>query len=153
MCNLTDTRIHRKSYTGYKRVLIVDGRYFSPAMGIEYKEGMNLPILFPSDVVDKKIYMYSEFIPACDILNFASEKRMQGRTAVYTKLKTAHSDMGIGESIIKMTISKHLLKGSYSAYDVVAGKHIDKIEPLTEEELESIGNPEFEKPKLLISIL
>jgi hypothetical protein len=153
MCDLIDKRIHSKSFTGYKRVLKIRGRYFSPAMGIEYKEGMNLPELSPGDVPQKSIYKGSAFTePDLILRSICYSELMQGRTAVYRHLEGAWDRSCTGETIIRMTISGCLLKGDYGDKKVVAGRHIDKIEPLSEKELDSLNNPTFFEPELCVKL-
>jgi hypothetical protein len=129
MCELTDEVIQEESFTGYKRVLIIGGRYYSPAMGIEYKEEMDLPELTPKDVSKNHTHARSNFCPPFDILSGdAFRTNMQGRTAVFLKLSDAIYSADTDEDIVKMTISKDLLAGEYTRKPVKAGKHIDKIE-------------------------
>jgi hypothetical protein len=153
MCDLTNEIIPEKSFTGYKRVLIVEGRYFSPTMGIEYKEDMDLPCLTAKDVPNGNIFVGTPFEHASWILGgnaFRSE--MQGRTAVYVDFVAACLDVYPGEFLVKMTISKDLLQGTYFNEPIIAGKHIDKIEPLTEEEFVKICG-KYRTLQLLINLL
>lgn len=147
MCNLTNTRIHRKSFTGYKIVLYVKGRYFSPVTGIEYKEGMTLPKLDLTS--DKQIYRNSYWVTPAYITYAYYSDKLRGRTAVFKNYEEAlTTSREKYESIAKMTISGHLLKGTCSGisdnmYCVVAGRKIEKIELIRES---------TEVPELLIDI-
>lgn len=134
MCNLTDV-YPEKSFTGYKVAIKRDGKYYSPAMGVEYKEGED--VIIPEKQKGLSFYVNDILNPEQPYYN----DKMTGRTAVFLDEKTATSYRDRMESelsdykdevelcVIKITLSKELMSGyAIFAGEVVAGKHIDKIE-------------------------
>ena len=146
MCELSSVlEVSQKPFIGYKVALQHkrSKKYYSPAMGCEYKVG-------PVPVVNEQKCLTNYFRD--DILSDEFnlfKKNMVGRTAVFESLDVAEelkyvmgdvAYYGVEEDedydvvILKMTISGKLMRGYYTIglvkSDVVAGRHIDKIEKL-----------------------
>lgn len=144
MCDLTEQYKH-KTFTGYK-VVLVDNKtkkIYSPATGIEYKEGA---IKVPKKVNEKHIS--ETFIQ--HLLNKESSvyrDNMVGRTCVFTKKNHAnnamwqhHNSMYSSKRVThtlclaKIKISGDLMSGTYTPtlftdkVPVIGGKNIVSIE-------------------------
>lgn len=141
MCTLTK-EIEQKQFTGYKVAYKnkITGKYYSPAMGIEYKPNMKIPNI-------KKQNRIGSFFCE-DILTspFLFKEKMVGRTAVFKSLVVAkklyrdiHNGISFNDAqrelyevcILEMTIKKDLMKGYYEDNgNVVAGKIIVKLKEI-----------------------
>lgn len=139
MCKLIK-KTRRKSFTGYKIAFKKDGKYYSPATGIEYKIGdvPHCPRLKPLAV---KLGIFDE-----DLLNsryHLYEPGMQGKTSVLkyraqaVKLQRAcqkNSNVIGLFCLLIMTVSGEIWEGefsfSYKDLDrpIFAGTHIDSME-------------------------
>ena len=135
MCNLIKKYVDSKTFTGYKIVCVdKNGDYFSPAMGCKYPKRGMVPIVFIQKRLNKS---FNEHILERDL--FGYRKKMIGRTAVF-EIKSAalfeaqeYSQKIIPNyeiKIVKMTISKDLLIGTYGYDKVIAGKYICSIEEI-----------------------
>lgn len=126
MCQLSDTPLKRKQFTGYKVAVKKNGKYYSPAMGFEYKVGK-----VPKIRKQKRIgnYFNDCILNKSELSPF--KENMVGRTSVFVikdcrKIRILKK--GIKDNVIlKITIKKDLLKGFYDGCSVIAGKEITKI--------------------------
>lgn len=130
MCNITGN-YSKKSFTGYKVVCEMDGKYYSPATGIEYKKG---PVEIP--VVQQRLCnWFSDTLLLPD--GYGYKPDMKGYTAVFVNQYNAMCtwkelafwyDSPYKLKVVKMTISHKLQYGTYGHDNVILGKRIDKIE-------------------------
>lgn len=140
MCNLIEPVLKSRSRVVYKVAIKINGRYYSPAMGHEYKVG-DVPTLV------EQFRLTNYFIN--DILHDNFIELMKGRTARFIKCRDAISFKNIINNyltqgkpvVLRLRLSKELLEGSYYVADdnivetnykpVIAGKHIDSIKELS----------------------
>ena len=140
MCKLTEKYTKSKSFTGYKVVYKKDGKYYSPATGIEYKEDMDIPRIRKRRPLAASLGL---FVDVFNKQRGVYEPLMKGKTALLCNHKEA---IGVRDwnsddfelSVVKMIISGDLHEGSYKTYvsdgfstvviPIIAGTHIDKIE-------------------------
>ncbi|MFW6246763.1 MAG: hypothetical protein ACOC22_01110 [bacterium] len=137
MCNLF-FKMKEKEFTGYKIVVKKEnGRYYSPAIGIEYTEGMTMPCINRKNALFG--FFKNNFKSPMEILTGTTYRSdMQGRTSVFVHKDEAHlfyyyivrHDNSDNHIIVKMTISEDLMDGEYHNFEVVAGRRIEKIEEL-----------------------
>ena len=136
MCNLTTKIKNCQSVTGYKIVYKENGKYFSPATGIEYKENIDLP--WPNNIKNKIKY-YFGFDDVLNANELSHHKNLYGKTAVFINLSDAMIFANIWQTaqekmhlqIVKMTLSNDLYNGIYGFNSkVYIGSHIDKIEEI-----------------------
>lgn len=124
MCtNIRESK--KKSFIGYKVVIMKKGRYYSPAMGIEYKKGL---VKIP-----KRQKILNEHYRR-DILKGCFVEGMVGRTAVFRYKRDARKVMcemrgselekNASTRLIKMKIKGEMCLGEYGCYPVVLGKSI-----------------------------
>ena len=131
MCKIKE-KADLKEFTGYKVALKVDGKYYSPATGIEYKLG-------PVTVATEK----GKYIDCCfedNLLNPESRifnNAMHGNTALFEDKQGALRLMSVMNRdflivILKMTLSDLTYYGEYLGYRVILGKNIVQLseEPL-----------------------
>lgn len=140
--------LEEKSFTGYKRVLKIEGRYFSPATGVEYVEGQDIPKprRFRHRITEQYI-----FAPPLNMISkkgFCFTKHLVGKTSVYERDCDAIRDKNDLETIVEMTISGGLIKGYYGYSNIIAGNHIEKIKELTSTSFQAT-----EKPILKVDLL
>ena len=136
MCNLTD-KIKDKTFTVYKVAREVDGRYYSPATGIEYTVG---PVPVPKKQGSLSVQSGQRglffFKNVLDPAEAYFNPNMIGRTAGFIHPWDAQKEITHLKSyvfnvkfvILKMILSEDLMRGHYGGDPVVAGKHIDEIE-------------------------
>lgn len=121
MCNLNGLPLNIE---GYKIVLELNGKFFSPTTGIEYKVG-------PVEIPEKQ----TNHLKGCIVSNLLDERSfgysstMIGRTCVFLNIDDAKSNLEYWQKycknlvILNMTISQDLLIGNYGGI-VVGGKNI-----------------------------
>ena len=128
MCRLIE-KLDQRQFTGYKVAVKKGNKYYSPAMGCEYKVG-------EVERVDHQRNLTTHF--ASDILLNCYVPEMIGRTSVFKRMRSAVWLRNIlsrclldGASavILKMTVTDYLMSGYYGdPWDpVVAGRRIKKI--------------------------
>lgn len=130
-----------KTFTGYKVVLEVKDKIYSPATGIEYQVGQ-VPV--PET---RGTYHSKYFTNMIDVNSFAHNKKYRGLTAVYVDLVSAenlgwrihkwviendYEQYILGNSMIKvkivqMKLSGRLFHGIYNSNDIILGSRIDEI--------------------------
>lgn len=138
MCELTEN-LKAKSRIGYKVAVKKGGKYYSPAMGHEYKTG-DVPI-----ITEQKEMGTGFFID--DILFRNYKENMVGRSAAFVKKEDAknlyftifkriinqRNSFLLKLVILKVRLSKELMNGEYKFnfkfnliyhYSVIAGKHM-----------------------------
>jgi hypothetical protein len=125
MCKLTETSYDQKTFTGYKLVIVdVDGKFYSPSTGIQYKEG---PIPVISEVQRDDITL--PFVNPFEY-PFIFNEKYTGFTSVFANKDDAERvRLALGYDSIKtieMTLSGNL---TYSHFEgpCIAGKFINKI--------------------------
>ena len=108
----------------------VDGRYYSPATGIEYTVG-SVPV--PRERGQESLGLY---VNVLDPAEACFNPNMIGRTAGFIHPWDAQKEIthlksyvfNVKFMILKMILSEDLMRGNYGDAPVVAGEHIDKIE-------------------------
>ncbi|MFH1276489.1 MAG: hypothetical protein ABIH82_05240 [Candidatus Woesearchaeota archaeon] len=112
------SKTERKSYTGFKIVHKVDGKYYSPATGIEYKPG---PVTPTKTIIESKVSGGWNLTSLTEGDRFYN-KNMYGKTSVFVDKRNADLCYGgrSGESVVEMTISGGIWEGglrcSYNPY-------------------------------------
>lgn len=128
MCNFSNppVKYEGETFTGYKRVVIVNGLYISPATGVVYTEGKEIPKprLYRKQVIDDNFIDVKEMV--CKT-GYCYSPELKGRTSVYVNKHDALKFRKRGESIVELTISGELIVGMYGRKDIVAGRKIEKI--------------------------
>ena len=127
MCKITG-KYNRKTYTGYKSVVKIGKKLYSPVTGMEYKVG---PVPKIRTIGQ---YARPQYINVLDKNMLAYDSRMVGKTGVFKERARAEYHYGIsGGATIEMTISGDLHQGFISNMvgrslgDLIVGNHIDKI--------------------------
>jgi hypothetical protein len=141
MCKIKEPYLKSKTFTGYKQVIVLEGKYYSPVTGIEYEVGkkvtpvtlenfeniiLSIPNLerkmdetswiYPHIVLNPKTQFYNEY--------------MYGMTGVYAHKDDAFKDTK-GVIVVKMTISDNLHHAELDhSIDIVVGNFIESIETL-----------------------
>ena len=139
MCifNIKKLKIKLTSYTGYKYVIVINGKYYSPTTGIKYKVG-KVPVLTSN--MKLEIHGGNSINQYLSPTSKYNSKNYNGNTSVFKSLKKCEDECK-GKDIIKMTISGNLKKAKHSLTlgnikdihksrisNVIIGNHIDKIE-------------------------
>ena len=127
MCKLTN-KIDIVTAYGYKIVIKEHGKFYSPIMGIEYKEG---PVEIP--LVQKN----SVETVSSDILIDRSERgcfeeNMVGRTCIFLDKEVALDQLKSWKDycdkklvLVRIAVSGDLMVGNYGSYQhVIGGKNI-----------------------------
>lgn len=126
MCKLVEDfkDLNILAYTGYKVAIRIDGKYYSPVTGIEYKIG-------PVEIPEKIEMLCYDFVDVLRKDYPAYQENMVGRTCVLTDYDSAlkfskeiivHNEGSV--VILKMCVSKDLMVGYYCNCLVVGGKEI-----------------------------
>ncbi len=131
MCNLKTRYRKQKQFVGYKVAVHVDGKFYSPATGIEYKIGK---VEIPNEINMKYATGAFEDNLLCPRRPYFNTN-MIGRTAAFEYIGDARGlfndilpmDMTDDLKIIQITLSRSLMKGNYDGENVVAGKYIESI--------------------------
>lgn len=137
-------KISLNVYTGYKRILKIDGKYYSPYTGMEYKIGLVKGRKIVNSLKLPLNEWYKHSLCPCSFLEY--EKEMRKRTSVFMHasglntvnfqggtfsgwegLKRDYSEFLIN---VRMTIGKDLMVGESSTYGIIAGKEILHIEEI-----------------------
>jgi|WetSurMetagenome_2_1015567.scaffolds.fasta_scaffold154645_5 hypothetical protein len=139
MCKLTTPYTKSDTFTGYKLVLKINNKLYSPATGIEYKIGKvpkprkaieETKDPYFADVLDKNDCCYiakykgftSLFCNEMDCHTFTNAMKGRNKASEYF-------------TIVKMTITNTLFNGNYdntiNNTQIIAGKEILAIEELT----------------------
>jgi hypothetical protein len=133
MCNLEQDIDYLTNYigSGYKVVIKKDNEYYSPTIGIKYNIG---PVEIPTVQINYIDLIIDSILSPNSV---AYSETMIGRTCVFMDFLAAKSIFNTwkghsrGElTIVKMTVSKDLMIGSYGFYTVVGGKEIVRIREL-----------------------
>jgi hypothetical protein len=133
MC-VIEERVRFKTVKGYKVAVKHNGKYYSPATGIQYKVG---PVKIPTRKGKRATSYFNEILkPTSD----SHISRYAGFTAIFTDLFDASrlrvnmqehfEDDELSNSIIvlEMILSDGLHHGRYRHGRVYLGKHIDALE-------------------------
>jgi hypothetical protein len=135
MCTLTDNINNIYTVRGYKIVLKIEDKYFSPTTGIEYKVGqVTIPTYqnniigdISSEILDKRSIAYNEHMVGrtCVLLDHEDAKNI----LEYWKgsCKIEYLDNLI---IVSMAIGDELMFGGYGVKNVVGGKYIYGIDEI-----------------------
>lgn len=133
MCDLKN-KIEEKEVTGYKVVIEIDGKYYSPCTGVEYEVGL---VKIPK--VQKNYVSNVVFSGLLEENHFAYSKNMIGRTCVFSRIIYAQKlqqyflkNENGKFKIIKMTLKNDLMSGTYGGYTVYGGRYIVSMEELGE---------------------
>ena len=150
MCDFDATNKAKdlKSFTGYKIVMDVDGKYESPATRIQYKKGYISPITSTS-VPNRHPYFMDVLNP---VESYAYDSDYRKYTAIFKEYKHAAcvldcmanrynwahmvstervmNALNYPLKIVKMTITTKLKSGTYVRFPIIAGKRIVQIEEL-----------------------
>ena len=128
MCDLK-RKSTRKEAIGWKVVAVIDGEYYSPAMGIKYPKKGEIPV----PQIQKRISSYFDD----SILRpkqLAYNEEMIGRTAIFLRKRDAEGlatrirlETSIEIKTIKAKLTKDLMCGDYCG-KVIAGRHIEYLE-------------------------
>lgn len=133
MCYLTKKAPRaKKEQVGYKIVAVKDGKDYSPATGVEYKEG-NKKIKVPD--IQRKIVL-SFFDGLLNDREFGYVENMVGRTAVFLRKNDAcrmaesYTTVipGYQITVSKAKVSVAMLYGTYQLFDVCAGRKLELLE-------------------------
>ena len=125
MCKITK-KSRKKTFTGYKSVVVVRGKYYSPATGVLYKVGP-VPV-----VKNKRVNAEGGYVDMLNPKNKFYNPRMMGKTGVFYT-QTQAMQLYPSDAMLKMTISGDLHEGTIADQfrfeaDLIVGNHIDKIE-------------------------
>jgi len=122
MCTII-SKSKRKSFTGYKVALKIDGKYYSPATGVEYVVG-DVPI---PDCINEE-YRDDWFDDVLNPEEYSHKVEYKGHTAVFKKkiITEVVSDLSIA-ALLKMKISGDMLNCEYANLKVIAGSRIDSF--------------------------
>ena len=136
MCKLRD-KIRGKEYTGYKVVIekkIGSGRYYSIAMGFEYKTNKLIPVV-------KRQRRIAPMFSSDILTGPAFEEKMEGRTAIFIDFQPARESINqwsrlyastfVGRfALLQMTLKTDCMAGEYDKCDVVAGRMITSMKEI-----------------------
>jgi hypothetical protein len=129
MCKIHD-KTDLTEYTGYKAVLKIGNKFYSPCTGLEYKVGMKLP-----NMRKRRPIPVDSDIKWCNVLDKKSvyyNKLMQGKTGVFQTLRGCK--LGVvqlgGYIAIKMTIGGEIYKGKYCGFGTRIGSEIINMEEI-----------------------
>ena len=133
MCIRIGRKLSKEVYTGYKAVVKVSNRYYSPATGVEYIPGQKVQGTYKFLENTKKFWSEN------DILNpkkYSFIKNYFGKTAVYcferdVKCFAVSHSLEYPKDkliIVKITLSTNLRRGKLGLDGVIVGEKIVKIE-------------------------
>ena len=133
MCIRIGRKLNKENYTGYKAVVKVGGRYYSPATGVEYIPGQKIQGTY------KFLKNVKKFWRKNNILNPKETSFINnyfGKTAVwcfkkdiqYFLEKHSYNYPEDKFTIVKITLSTNLRRGKLVFDGVVVGEKIIKIE-------------------------
>ncbi len=125
MCKLTK-KSKRKSFTGYKSVVKVGKKFYSPVTGMEYKVGPVPKI--------RRIgkHVLPDYVNVLDPGAAAYNPKMVGKTGVFEN-PALPRELFRTNTLVKMTITGDLYEGyvetggGMNLGDLIAGTHIAKI--------------------------
>lgn len=134
MCEITGKYTESEKFTGYKLVYIIDGRYYSPVTGVEYKVGEKVKAITSGEAIEN--FRENSTLNTLSLGNYWSKPysifssfythSMQGKTGVFMDLTGAKSHQS-NEAIVKMTISDNLVRGFTCDSPIIAGEFIESI--------------------------
>ena len=134
MCNITTKLPRRQTVTGYKMAIEENGKYYSPATGVEYKTGpvpklpRRLDIEYKrADLCGHTFRIQSIFDPTgvCHNKYMCYHKL----TAIFVKKKDlieSSDTLAHDTVILRITLSGNLHHGDYTG-PIFLGNHIDNI--------------------------
>ena len=128
MCKITK-KSRKKSFTGYKSVLVINDKYYSPVTGMEIKIGP-IPI-----ITHRQNHANRDYVNVFDESIGAHEPKMKGMTGVFIEQERAQHHFP-ADTILKICISGNLHHGhiqtcgNHNVGNVIIGNHIDKITQL-----------------------
>lgn len=143
MCNITNSYTESKTFTGYKIVVRVGKRMYSPFTGIEYKKGEIPHSNISYNIIDDSVKTIKKWALLMESISYKSG--YSKKTSViethddvswlFRELHCKPAIMKLHPSpleIVKMTISGdlHYSRGCWAGngYKAITGNHIDKIE-------------------------
>jgi hypothetical protein len=148
MCEIYERFREEEAVTGYKVAVQYDGKYYSPATGIEYKVG---PVEIPIESSYRSEMSVSYFTNVADPASASHISDYKGFTAIFEDYheaiglcvrirrtqNTFNALRSFNESkhilVLKMTLSNDLHYGKYCLQRVLLGKHIDAMMKTAEE--------------------
>jgi len=122
MCDI-DNKTSKKTAVGYKAVIKIKGKYFSPSTGLEYKIGMKLP-----NMKVRKRNFDGDWANPLDDWYFY-KPLMQGKTGVFRTITDCKNSFTHNQPyhILKMTLGGEIYNGSYSRKPIYIGSEIIDI--------------------------
>jgi hypothetical protein len=125
MCTII-SKSKRKSFTGYKVALKINGKYYSPATGVEYVVG-DVPI--PERIIEE--YRDDCFVNVINPSSYCHRPGYMGHTAVFIrvvdKIMVSRRSNAV---LLKMKISGNMLNCEFREEDTIAGTHIDSFKEI-----------------------
>lgn len=146
MCDITKELTKPITRTGYKIVINIKGKFYSPSTGLKYEVGMKIPKM--KTVRDK--YIDNRWGNPLNVSNY--ENRMQGNTGIFANLKDLLNTRIVTHittkySIIKVKLGDIKYEAEYSNNKVFVGSDIQEItEVMTGSDMLSL------KPNLMVKI-
>lgn len=130
------SEVKEKSFVGYKGVIKIGSKFYSPVTGLMYEEGMDVPILEFNRVARDSAWIdiFSEKLKP---MSSKYQEKMEGKTGVLVHesdainifkkymLTSKHK-----YTIVKMTISGEMDEDKFNGYPTKLGSKILKIEEL-----------------------
>ena len=129
MCLFKEKYDESDTFTGYKVATKINGKYYSPYTGVEYKVGPVTPVIIGDKRLPNAVF---------PIIYLQPNKDMYGYTAVFMASDDDHylmepddEDPDIENRVmLKMTISDTLYNGTVNIRKVILGKYIKSIEEI-----------------------
>lgn len=133
MCEFYES-YDKEEFIGYKVAAKMDNSYYSIAMGFLYPQNGDVPI----PIQQKKLSShFNDYILLYGSSGY--ERQMEGRTAAFISLgdamslrtRIAYTDDIFDKYkivVLKIKLTKDLLKGKYGFKEIVGGKHMEILE-------------------------
>ncbi len=131
MCEI-NKKTRKKTAIGYKAVLKIKGRYYSPSTGLEYKIGMKLP-----NMKVRKRKFDDDWANPLDVDDWFYNELMQGKTGVFETIEGCKHSVRNNQPyhILKMTLGGVIYNGVFGMFNktpLYIGSEIIDIEDLNE---------------------
>lgn len=133
MCKVLEKYTKKKKFTGYKMVVKVDGKYYSPVTGIEYIPGKDIIPVKSESKVNRNFINSDSWKSFYEILKNKNlyEEKMHGKTGIFVE-RNIVDEFSQNETYIpvKMTISGDLHYAQTDWWNTIVGNHVVSIKEL-----------------------
>lgn len=122
MCTIL-RKTDKTEVTGYKAVIKIDGKFYSPFTGMEYTVGMTIP-----KMIKRGEIRYSEYENVLDEYSNHYNKEMQGKTGVFKSIRQCreYADSS-GFTMLEMKLGGVIYDGRFDEDHTYIGTEILEI--------------------------